>query len=266
MKSKIKHLFQATNSLHVLDKILYIKAKLSNRINNKKFKIDNPDFKIPPDYFLHETYKLDYQQYKEDGMLAAQEIYEWTKQYLPKTGSVLEWGCGVARIIRHFNTANHAQFQLFGADINEEMIRWDKDNIDGVAFKTINYQPPTSYPDNSFDLAYAFSVFTHIEGNNQEDWINEIARIVKTNGIFLFTTHGTHYVDKLSETQKTQLHLEGFYTISFIQKGHKMMTTHNLSQRFAEIIENKFEIISFFEGKHFKEKAGGQDLWIVRKK
>lgn len=266
MKSKIKYIFQVTNTLYLLDKIVYLKAKWDNRLKNRSFKESNPSFKLPSDYFLYETYKLDYEQYKEDGMLAAKEFYEWTKPYLPTNCSILEWGCGVARIIRHFNSVNNTEFKLFGADINEKMISWNKANIENVIFKTIQYQPPTIFLNNTFDLVYALSVFTHIEGGKQKEWLDEVARILKPNGIFLFSTHGTNYFDKLSESQMLSLKENGFYTISFSQKGHRMMTTYNISQSFSKILQNNFEIINFFEGKLFKEKVGGQDLWIVRKK
>ncbi|MBK8442997.1 MAG: class I SAM-dependent methyltransferase [Sphingobacteriales bacterium] len=266
MKSKVKYIFQLTNTLKILDQILFIKAKWTNRAKNQKFKNDHSSFKFPPDYFLYETYKLDYKQYKEDGYVSAKEVYEWTKDYLPHNASVLEWGCGVARIVRHLKTISNSNFKIFACDINNEMIVWNKNNIDDVEFKTIEYEPPTDYVKNTFDLVYGLSVFTHIEGSKQKDWITEISRILKPKGIFLFTTHGTNYFDKLSDAQMSELNLNGFYTTTFGQKGHRMMTTYNDCKKFKELLENEFEVVEFFEGKNFKEKFGGQDLWIVKKK
>ena len=74
LKSSLKYLFQITNNLPVLDKINFTLAKWVNRHKNLQFKKSNQYFRLPSDYYLYETYKLDYQQYKEDGFLGAKEI------------------------------------------------------------------------------------------------------------------------------------------------------------------------------------------------
>ncbi|MEZ5045668.1 MAG: class I SAM-dependent methyltransferase [Chitinophagaceae bacterium] len=183
-----------------------------------------------------------------------------------ETNKFLEWGCGVSRIIRHFPNLINSNSSLFACDINEKMIQWNKANIENVYFDTIDYTPPTHYDNNTFDLVYALSVFTHIENTQQIDWIDEIARILKPNGIFLFTTHGTHFYNKLSNTQLKELYENGSYTIPYIQKGHRMMSTYNVSDAFKKSLSLYFEVLEFYEGKLHLNKVGGQDLWIVRKK
>lgn len=159
LKSSIKYLFQITNTLPVLDRINFKIAKWENRHSNLQFKKSCPDFVLPSDYYLYETYKLDYKLYKEDGLLCAKEINEWTSKYLPETKTIIEWGCGVSRIIRHYENFVNKDSRLFACDINNEMINWSKQNIPNVAFELTSYNPPTKYQAKSFDLVFALSVF-----------------------------------------------------------------------------------------------------------
>jgi len=265
-KSSLKYLFQITNTLPLLDRINFSIAQLRNKNKNLQFKKTHPDFILPPDYYLYETYKLDYEQYKEDGFVSAKEINEWTSKYLPETKLILEWGCGVSRIIRHYENFVNKDSKLFGCDINNEMIKWNKQNIPNVDFELVNYNPPTRYQEKSYDFVFALSVFTHIESKYQKDWLIEIARILKNNGIFLFTTHGKNYFDKLNESQLKELHTFGSYTITYNKKGHRMRATYNEYNSFRTQIEEFFEILEYYDGLTHIEKVGGQDLWIVKKK
>lgn len=249
----------------MLDRINFVLAYLKHFKKNKAFKKSHPLFRLPSDYFLYETYQLDYRQYQEDGQLVAREVVEWSSPYLAGKLQVLEWGCGVSRVIRHLPAFLEEGSGIFACDINEKMIEWCKNNIENVRFETIPYQPPTNYHDAQFDLIYALSVFTHIERELQENWIQEMGRIIKPKGIFLFTTHGSHYFNKLPPSSLKQLWKEGAYTDSYHKKGHRMMSTYNTSEGFRELIEKKFSILEYYAGTEHVEKAGGQDLWIVQR-
>lgn len=266
LRSRVKRVFQITNSLPLLDKLLFHCSRIANRQRNRVFKKSNKEFKLPPDYYLYETYKLNYREYKEDGLIAAKEIIEWTEKYGPTTKTILEWGCGVARVVRHLSRLVSEDSTIYACDINTEMITWNKLNIDHVNFDLISYSPPTPYKDNSFDLIYALSVFTHIESNLQPAWIKEMARIIKPGGIFLFTTHGTMYFNQLGKKQLKYVQTNGSHTIAYLQKGHRMMTTYNAYEVFKTEIEKYFEVLEYYPGIENVHKAGGQDLWIVKKK
>jgi len=199
-------------------------------------------------------------------LLVAKEFNEWTSEYLPKTKIILEWGCGVSRIIRHYKNFIDENSTLHACDINKDMISWNKANIPNINFELIEYLPPTHYKNDTFNLVFGLSVFTHIESRYQKDWIKEIARITKPQGIFLFTTHGTKYFKMLNKDQLNELEMNGSYTISYNKQGHRMMTTYNKYESFANEIENYFEIKEFYNGEEHIDKVGGQDLWIVQKK
>jgi SAM-dependent methyltransferase len=260
-----KWLFQSGCS-RILDTILYRYARLANHKKNKQFRKEHPHRIIPPDYFLYETYRLDYRAFFEDGLITAKEILEWTQPYfqtLPET--ILDWGCGVSRILQPMSTIVGDQTKLFGCDINPEMILFDQKSYEHINYSVINYVPPTAFSSRFFDLVYGLSVFTHIESSLQESWVREIHRILRSDGVFLFTTHGHRYYAQLTPQEKQILIKNGMYTRNYAQKGHRMMTTYHVKDHFAQMLQPFFKVMEFYEGASNKEKAGGQDLWIVRK-
>lgn len=267
IKARLKQFFYTTGAAAMLDKLLYRIARIKNGGRNRRFRMNNVQLPIPPDYFLYETYRLDYKMYVEDGQLTAKEIIHWTDNYVAAVSPVvLEWGCGVGRIIRHLGNYLQPGALIYGCDINEEMIAWNKENLTGINFSAIAYNPPTPYASGRFSMIYAISVFTHIEADQQLNWLQEIHRILQQEGIFLFTTHGEHYTDQLLPKELQLLNQHGSYTKSYYQKGHRMMSTYQLPEKFAALVRNYFTILEYHNGEANPTMVGGQDLWIVRKR
>ncbi len=264
-KRWLKSIFYRTGNATLLDRIMFFRAQLIYGAKNKNYINGHPDVALPSAYFLYETYMLSYQKYMDEGLEAAREIVTWSTPYLPaESKKVLEWGCGVSRIVRHLPVILPS-YEVFGCDINLEMISWNRDHIHGVQFNMSGYHPPTDYPSENFGLVYAISVLTHIEGSEQLLWLMEIHRILTSDGIFLFTTHGEHYTQQLFRSEKKHLAANGYFTRNYRVKGHRMMTTYNASSIFMNMLSPYFTVLEFHEGHKDISKTGGQDLWIVRK-
>ena len=154
---------------------------------------------------------------------------------------------------------------IHACDINREMIAWDNKNLPGIQFSAIEGVPPTAYHDKLFDLVFAISVLTHIQGDEQVNWIREIHRVMVTDGVFLFTTHGEKFIGQLSVRERKEMNESGYFTRSFKHKGHRMMTTYNDAGKFKALISPLFQVLEFHDGKKDMAKTGGQDLWIVRR-
>jgi SAM-dependent methyltransferase len=262
----IKDVFYKTKLITVLDFILYRVSYWSNRKKNLIFKKANPALIIPPDYFLYETYRLDYEAFFKDGEGVANEIIEWTKKYIPpETKRILDWGCGVGRVVIHIDKFTEAGTSIHGCDINEQMISFNKKYGKNISYSLIAYTPPTNYKNEYFDLIYGLSILTHIEPSMQENWIREIYRMLNTNGIFLFTTHGRYFYSKLLQSEKQLLDLHGVFSKTYSKKGHRMMSTYNSPEALEKLLEKYFEILEFHDGEIDQSKTGGQDLWIVKK-
>lgn len=263
----IKSTFYKAGLVDVLDFLLFKTSQFKNRRRNTFFRKQHPGLVIPPDYFLYETYLLDYEQFYKDGKLSAKEIIDWTASYLnQKQIRILDFGCGVSRIIVHLKKFDNEAMLLHGCDVNEKMIEFNKNSFKDISYSLIPFSPPTTYEENFFDLLYAISIFTHIPALLQEKWLKEIYRVLKAEGIFLLTTHGNYFRERLLKDEQEVLAKEGVFTKAYKKEGHRMMSTYNSPESFKKLLLTYFEILEYHDGAIDKSKVGGQDLWIVRKK
>ena len=263
LKATIKDTLHRLGLASLLDKLIFIQQGVKFRKRNSAFKKEHPNFKIPPDYFLYETHLLSYYNHMNSGDLTAKEIVDWSSEYIDNIDNVLEWGCGVARVVRHLPKYLSKESKVYGCDINPSMIEWDISNIPDINFSLSSYLPPLTYRDNQFDVVYAYSIFTHIEAEYQLDWIKEIHRIIKPGGIFLFTTMGDRMLHQLLPYERRKLEAESIYTKSYKQKGHRLMSTYHVAKDFRQQITPYFKVLEFWDNDY--QKAALQDLWIVQR-
>jgi len=108
---------------------------------------------------------------------------------LDRAEAAFELGCGGGRLIRHLRRIDG--LRLVGTDLQAEAIEWCRENVPGIEFHTNDLEPPLSFAeDDSFDFAFAYSVFTHIPLEFQLPWVTELARILKPGGVAVVTTLG----------------------------------------------------------------------------
>jgi SAM-dependent methyltransferase len=127
--------------------------------------------------------------------------------------AILELGCGGSRVIRHLRCIDG--IRLVGTDVDERSVKWCRENIPNIEFHRNNEQPPLNFADKeSFDLIFAYSVFTHIPIDLQIPWLKEIRRILRPGGFFIGTVTGEK---KLKETAGADeikcLQQEGHFTL-----------------------------------------------------
>ncbi|WP_448216418.1 class I SAM-dependent methyltransferase [Endozoicomonas sp. 2B-B] len=126
---------------------------------------------------------------KDDSIL----IKDVINKYLPNKKSdlsILDFGCSSGRVLRHFNSEylKH-NWSLFGCDVQARAIQWMRQNFPSY-FNVMNSStlPHLPYEDNTFDVIYGFSVFTHIK-YQWDAWLLELKRILKPRGLLLQTIH-----------------------------------------------------------------------------
>ena len=101
---------------------------------------------------------------------------------------VLDFGCGAGRVLRQFlQEAESAEF--WGCDLHEPTIAWLDENLSPPIHFYVNEERPLPHPDGYFDLVYGISVFTHITVE-WSDWLLELHRILKPDGLLLATFMG----------------------------------------------------------------------------
>ena len=118
---------------------------------------------------------------------------------LAELESVLDFGCGCGRVTRWWGDFDG---QVAGSDVSVPAVDWCRANIPFGRFEQNALTPPLVFDDESFDLVYALSVFTHLTAELQLAWRDELRRVLRPGGLLLVTTHGRSYVPRLGEDER----------------------------------------------------------------
>jgi SAM-dependent methyltransferase len=110
---------------------------------------------------------------------------------LRECDSVLDFGCGWGRVIRYFDVKN-----LWGIDVSERAIEACEQTIPFARFRTVEPLGPTDFEDGTFDLIYAYSVFTHLSEEAHLQWLREFRRILRPGGLLVLTTLGRTFLEQ----------------------------------------------------------------------
>jgi SAM-dependent methyltransferase len=101
----------------------------------------------------------------------------------------LDFGCGVGRILRNFLPETEVA-EFWGCDIDRPSIDWLQANLE-PPFHFFATEEEASLPqdDGTFDLIYAFSVYTHFT-DNWAGWMVEHHRVLADGGLLLLSFLG----------------------------------------------------------------------------
>lgn len=106
----------------------------------------------------------------------------------PKT-RILDWGCGCARLTRHFRALPDGAGRVYGIDIDPVNIGWCQENSAADGFAVTPLLPPSGV-DGPFDLIFGNSVITHLKRDVMDLWLAELARLLAPGGVALLSFHG----------------------------------------------------------------------------
>jgi len=111
-------------------------------------------------------------------------------QRLGRSFTLLDWGCGSARMTAQISRLLPDSVEIHGCDIDADAIRWCRSAVPGVTFAVSALEPPLPYAPESFDVVIATSVMTHLDRRRQDAWLTEIRRVLRDGGLFVASTHG----------------------------------------------------------------------------
>ncbi|MCA8970421.1 MAG: class I SAM-dependent methyltransferase [Planctomycetes bacterium] len=155
---------------------------------------------VPPDHLIGRVIGASSgrERYRDSGLSDSHNVLEalsaggWS---FDQPGSMLDFGCGCARILRCF--ARFADsWQLVGTDIDANAIAWCRSHFDFIRFETLPFGPPTPFRDEEFTAAYAFSVFSHLPVSLHLDWLEELRRITRPGAALALTVMGHRCYEK----------------------------------------------------------------------
>ncbi len=240
--------------------ILYIKTSKQRH----KFLKENPGIKLPPPFYVYETFNLNYPAFYDKSNETAKWLVSYFRKYYTLENiSILDWGCGPGRIIRHLPVLLDSSCSFYGTDYNKKYITWCSKNIPGVTFYVNNLQPPLQFMDNMFDIIYGISIFTHLSLQMHYAWFNELIRILKPGGILFLTLQGEAFRIKLSANEKNLFDAGELIMKANTKEGHRTFSAFQ-PPVFVKKLIGKNELLEHVAGE-IKNGKPEQDVWIIRK-
>jgi SAM-dependent methyltransferase len=148
---------------------------------------------IPPPYLrfrVSGNYDVrEFHRSGREGRDAFAAALERVGRSLDDQRAVLDFGVGCGRILRWMEPyADGTSFS--GTDIDPWAVSWCRRHVHFASCTTNGAMPPLAHDDESFDLVYSHSVFTHLDRQHQSAWLTELRRVLRPGGIALLTVHG----------------------------------------------------------------------------
>ena len=153
--------------------------------------VDGDPLAIPP-VGMRGGYPADDTQY----LLSGDQHYSYYLEQIQKHHglkrnlSILEFGCSTGRVLRHFyRQRSDLDWTLMGCDAQSSHIEWLRQNWpQEICVYAGSIFPKLPFEDNSIDIIYGMSVFTHIK-YHWDFWLLELRRVLKPGGLLLQTIH-----------------------------------------------------------------------------
>lgn len=205
----------SVHRLYGLYQYLCFRVRLARQNRAEKREGWKPDdgFPLPPARLRYRVHgSLDPKDFLRVGQECAADIEHLLRlvgRDLSSFRRVLDFGCGCGRVLRNLRD-HEANCSFQGTDIDPESIAWNSEHLAELAQWTVNTdRPPLAAEDDTFDLIYGISVFTHLDEQYQFEWLSELKRISKSKGYLILTVRGDRH-ESLDEPERARLEQRGF--------------------------------------------------------
>jgi SAM-dependent methyltransferase len=206
----------------------------------------------------------DAEHFLQSGKHHAQLVRELLRERgtsVEELGALLDWGCGCGRILRHWNGLTGTR--VAGCDVNLKRVEWCNANLPFAEVTKTEISPPLPYADSTFDLVYAFSVFTHLPELLQHDWMRECRRVLKPGGYLLMSTLGEYYLSlKRLTDEERQTFLNGDVVVLYEgAPGTSLCSAYHPAGYVHDKLGAEFELTAFRPS----AEDGRHDMHLFRK-
>jgi SAM-dependent methyltransferase len=203
------------------------------------------------------------EEFYENGLLGAdciRNILEKNNLEMEDFSSILDFGCGCGRIIRHWKTLREPK--VYGSDYNRCLVQWCFKNLPFAEFKVNGLRPPLVYRSETFMFIYAISVFTHLSASIQKPWMQELWRVLQPGGYLLMTVHGKSRLQQLQPEDRVKFNAGYLITIREKYSGTNICGAFHPYQFVRETLAKGFTFIDFLP---LGAKDASQDMYLLRK-
>lgn len=176
--------------------------------------------------------------------------------------SILDFGCGCARVTRHLFRLENST--IYGVDVDRKAVEWCQKHFSKDHFRISNHTPGLDFPDSKFDLIYAISIFTHLRTDFVILWLAEFRRVVARGGYLIFTTMGEQFIESLTKAERVEF-LRGNPVVKTVTySSSNLCRAYHPYDFISKQLKNDFTLIDFSAAG--ARGTPGQDLYLFRKK
>lgn len=182
-----------------------------------------------------------------DFILQGKHHLQLLKEYvsLKPDDTVLDVGCGIGRAAVALTQYLSKEGSYEGFDVVKKGIDWCQNQITtdfpNFTFKHVSLNNDLysltdqkaedfifPYEDNSFDSVFLFSVFTHMQPKEVQNYLNEIYRVLKPGGrclstFFLYNDENENYISNVNKS----------FCFSYGREGYRLMSEKVTSANIA---------------------------------
>jgi ubiquinone/menaquinone biosynthesis C-methylase UbiE len=163
-------------------------------------------------------------------LYGASEFYSYLKSVCAQHGrpigagsEILDFGVGWGRILRFFLKDVDPE-TLHGVDTAADYLQAARET--GVPGHLHQIDPFGRLPhdDQSLDIVYAYSVFTHLPEHIQDLWLADIQRVLRPGGLFIATVEPPRFLDHFAnlDAEEPGLHAWQVLTARKVQRDPTM--------------------------------------------
>ncbi|VAW92757.1 hypothetical protein MNBD_GAMMA23-339 [hydrothermal vent metagenome] len=170
---------------------------------------------------------------------------------------ILDIGCGAGRTSFHFRNFTT---DYTAVDYSEEMIQLCKKKYPELPFHTCDARNLSRFDDDSFDfIIFSYNGIDYITNEDRLTVLNEVKRVLKSNGLFVFSTHNLNFTKIITkptfETSLNPLRLLQ-NTMEFIRqkKNNNKLKSEQIKERDYSILNDSGDAFSLLTYYITKEK------------
>lgn len=267
LKTRLGSVLRRLRLMPLAEEVRYAWLLTRTTRARRLFEAEHPAVRLPPTRDLYETFGLDYRSYYYGGREVAQWIAGFVGAHLDRAGGTLvDWGCGPARVVRHLPAILGPSWQVHGTDLDEGVIAWCRANVPDVEFHANALQPPLPFAAGTVDALYSISVLTHLSRDGHGQWVAELCRLLNPGGLVVLTTHGEASAARLSAGDRQAFDRGEPVTVGRVREGSRLFASYQPAAYVSDLLTNGgFEVVEHEPG----DLRGGraqQDVWVARRR
>jgi len=208
------------------------------------------------------------ENYFSDGFISATRIKDIVLNFFKnenKAISFLDFASGYGMVARHFKNVFPEYVTYATCDIHPEANAFNAEHLKIKTYQSDSF-PTNLRLNDTFDVIFCLSFFSHISGDYFVDWLANIYSHIKEGGLMVFTTHGRFsrlevkmeddiiYFKPVSEQSDLNSNL---YGMSWAGSGYVIKALKQIDPRGAAFTR----VIRFSEAEWWDH----QDLYVIAK-